>query len=122
MLLQQPSRAISVPPRTGQLPPGDHRRPRETETGNIVRRSVERSFAWMARCRRFARDHERLPDTLAGLHLVAFAIPMLRRAGDLALVHNCLKEDRIGSILAFSAKTHDWGSRLVHNHTAQDPH
>jgi transposase len=51
---------------------------------------VERSFAWMARCRRLARDYERLPETLAGLHLVAFVILLLRRAGDLALVHNTL--------------------------------
>ena len=48
---------------------------------------AERSFAWMARCRRLARDYERLPETLAGLHLVAFAILLLRRAGDFALVH-----------------------------------
>jgi transposase len=51
---------------------------------------VERSFAWMARCRRLARDYERLPETLAGLHLVAFVILMLRRAGDLAMIHNSL--------------------------------
>ena len=51
---------------------------------------VERSFAWTARCRRLARDHERLPETLAGFHFVAFAGLMLRRAGDLALVHNSL--------------------------------
>lgn len=40
---------------------------------------VERSFAWMARFRRLARDYERLPDTLAGLHFLAFAILMLTR-------------------------------------------
>jgi transposase len=40
---------------------------------------AERSFAWMARFRRLARDYERLPDTLAGLHFVAFAILMLHR-------------------------------------------
>lgn len=51
---------------------------------------VERSFAWMARCRRLARDYERLPETLAGLHLVAFVILLLRRADDLALVHHTL--------------------------------
>lgn len=51
---------------------------------------AERSFAWMARCRRLARDYERLPTTLAGLHVVAFVILMLRRAADLALVHNSL--------------------------------
>ena len=79
MRLQQPSRAISVPPRTDQLPPGDHRRPRETETGNIVRRSVERSFAWAARFRRLARDYERLPTTLAGLHFLAVSCLFLHR-------------------------------------------
>jgi transposase len=41
---------------------------------------VERSFAWMARFRRLARDYERLPETLAGLHVVAFTSLMLRRA------------------------------------------
>jgi len=51
---------------------------------------VERSFAWASRFRRLARDYERLPETLAGLHLIAFVILMLRRAGDLALVHNSL--------------------------------
>ena len=40
---------------------------------------VERSFAWMARFRRLARDYERLPETVAGLHLVAFATLMLGR-------------------------------------------
>jgi transposase len=51
---------------------------------------VERSFAWMARCRRLARDYERLPETLAGLHFVAFVILLLRRAADLMPVHNTL--------------------------------
>ena len=40
---------------------------------------VERSFAWMARFRRLARDYERLPTTLAGLHFIAFACLMLAR-------------------------------------------
>jgi len=40
---------------------------------------VERSFAWAARFRRLARDYERLPATLAGLHFVAFACLMLTR-------------------------------------------
>ena len=38
---------------------------------------VERSFAWMARFRRLARDHERLPQTFAGLHWLAFITLML---------------------------------------------
>ena len=33
----------------------------------------------MARFRRLARDYERLPQTLAGLHFLAFAILMLAR-------------------------------------------
>mgnify|MGYP001619892542 FL=1 len=40
---------------------------------------VERSFAWAARFRRLARDYERLPTTLAGIHFLAFALLMLRR-------------------------------------------
>jgi len=40
---------------------------------------VERSIAWMARFRRLARDYERLAETLAGLHFVAFAILLAHR-------------------------------------------
>ena len=40
---------------------------------------VERSFAWMARFRRLTRDYERLSETLAGLHFVAFAMLMAHR-------------------------------------------
>jgi transposase len=40
---------------------------------------VERSFAWLARCRRLAKDYERLASTLAGMHLAAFAFLMLAR-------------------------------------------
>ena len=40
---------------------------------------VERSFGWMARFRRLARDYERLPDTLKGLHFLAFAMLMAQR-------------------------------------------
>jgi transposase len=40
---------------------------------------VERSFAWAARVRRLARDDERLPETLRGLHFLVFAILMLTR-------------------------------------------
>ena len=40
---------------------------------------VERSFGWLARFRRLARDYERLPETLKGLHFLAFAILMAKR-------------------------------------------
>ncbi len=51
---------------------------------------VQRSFAWMARCRRLAREYERLPQTVAGLHLVAFAILLLRRAANLGAIYDSL--------------------------------
>jgi transposase len=40
---------------------------------------AERSFAWAARFRRLARDYERLAETLAGLHFLAFVCLMLQR-------------------------------------------
>ncbi len=40
---------------------------------------VDGSFGWAARFRRLARDYERLPEALAGLHFLAFAILMLKR-------------------------------------------
>lgn len=45
---------------------------------------VERSFAWASRFRRLARDYERLPETVAGLHFLAFACLMLQRLLTLA--------------------------------------
>jgi transposase len=41
---------------------------------------VERSFGWASRFRRLARDYERLPQTLAALHFVAFSCLMLVQA------------------------------------------
>jgi transposase len=41
---------------------------------------VERDFAWASRFRRLVKDYERLPDTLAGLHFVAFACLFLGQA------------------------------------------
>ena len=52
---------------------------------------VERSFGWAARFRRLARDYERLPETLAGLHYLAFAclrLPHLANA--MNIVQNML--------------------------------
>lgn len=52
---------------------------------------VERSFAWAARFRRLARDYERLPQTVAGLHFVAFVTLMLAKTTALFdLVRNTL--------------------------------
>lgn len=40
---------------------------------------VERTFGWLARFRRLARDYERLTTTLTGWHWLAFATLILRR-------------------------------------------
>lgn len=45
---------------------------------------VERSFAWASRFRRLARDYERLPQTAAGLHFVAFTCLIARQLITLA--------------------------------------
>jgi transposase len=42
---------------------------------------VERSFAWLGRFRRLARDYERLAETLAGWHWLAFLTVLLPRLG-----------------------------------------
>lgn len=41
---------------------------------------VERSFAWLARLRRLARDFEGMPQVLAALHFLVFATLMLPKA------------------------------------------
>ena len=41
---------------------------------------VERDFAWATRFRRLVKDYERLPETVAGLHFVAFACLFLQQA------------------------------------------
>jgi transposase len=45
---------------------------------------VERSFGWLARFRRLARDYERTAEVLAGWHWVAFTGLMLTRVMELA--------------------------------------
>ncbi|APW59105.1 IS5 family transposase [Paludisphaera borealis] len=44
---------------------------------------VERSFAWLTRFRRLAKDYERLPEVLAGMNFIAFSFLMLRKAAPL---------------------------------------
>ena len=51
---------------------------------------AERTFAWTTRFRRLIRDYERLPQTLADLHVVALVCIMLRQAANYAAVHNSL--------------------------------
>lgn len=46
---------------------------------------VERSFAWATRFRRLVKDYERSAQTLADLHLIAFACIMLKNVAKLAV-------------------------------------
>jgi len=49
-------------------------------TGNML--IVERSFGWMQRFRRLARDYERLPEALAAPHCLAFVILTLKNVAE----------------------------------------
>ncbi len=54
----------------------------ETRRGVVLlprRWVVERNFAWKSRFRRLVRDDERVPETVRGLHFVAFACLMLHQ-------------------------------------------
>jgi transposase len=42
---------------------------------------IERTFGWLGRFRRLARDYERLEQTLAGWHWLAFVILVLKQIG-----------------------------------------
>jgi len=79
----QTVRALTVPKRGVLVPEGE-----EVDWDKLFPKGfrplprrwvIERSFAWTTRFRRLARDYERWPETLAGLHLVAFAVLMLHR-------------------------------------------
>ena len=52
----------------------------DADRKEILRQIIERSFAWMTRFRRLARDYERLQTTLEGMHYLAFAILLLQKA------------------------------------------
>ena len=78
-MLTRATPATSPPPRrTAWHPPGSGQAARAKRGFVLLPRRwvVERSFAWLARFRRLARDYERLAETLAGLHFVAFAMLM----------------------------------------------
>ena len=58
----------------------------ETKRGFVLlprRWVVERSFGWLSRFRRLARDYERLATTLVGMHFVAFVFLLLHQAAPL---------------------------------------
>jgi transposase len=44
---------------------------------------IERSFGWMSRFRRLARNYECLPETLAGIHYLTFVLLMLKNVAEI---------------------------------------
>ena len=80
---------------TGERPAGDARQHgielevvklTEAKRGFVLlprRWVVERSFGWLARFRRLARDYERLAETLKGLHFLAFSFLLLHQAANI---------------------------------------
>lgn len=60
---------------TNAIPEKPPRKHTEAKKGFVLlprRWVVERSFAWAVRFRRLAKDYERIAQTLAGLHFIAF--------------------------------------------------
>jgi hypothetical protein len=53
---------------------------------------VERRFAWLTRFRRQAKDFERLPKTVAGLHFAVLAFIMLARCFTISARHALARE------------------------------
>jgi transposase len=61
-------------------------KPAEAKTGFVLlpkRWVMERTFGWLGRFRRLARDYERLAETLAGWHWVAAVVLLLKRLAEL---------------------------------------
>src|SRR5450759_5488757 len=57
----------------------DHHRPTKVALGNIVQALVERTFAWISRNRRLARDFERYNRTVAAFVSLAMIRLMIKR-------------------------------------------
>lgn len=57
------------------------KRPDEAKGFVLLRRRwvVERTFAWIGRCRRFSKDYEELPETTEALVYLAMTALMVRR-------------------------------------------
>jgi transposase len=66
-------------PKASQVIAVDHRRPFEAHLGNFVRARVERTFAWLGRCRRLAKDFENLAVNALALLCLGMIRLMLRR-------------------------------------------
>ena len=84
-MLLQPSRTASISTSTGQLSPIDRGRPLEVKFGNIVRWGVERTLAWLGRCRRLSKHVENLTRTALAMLRLAMIRLMMRRIARLQM-------------------------------------
>ena len=57
----------------------EHGRPLKAQLGNIVQGSAERTFAWLGRCRRLAKDFENLAVNALAFLCLGMIRLMLRR-------------------------------------------
>ena len=75
----QVAAAATIPARASQVIAVDHRRPFDAHFGNVVRARVERTFAWLGRCRRLAKDFESLAVNALAFLCLGMIRLMLRR-------------------------------------------
>ena len=68
------SPAVSVTPRRAS-------RERNNSRALLSRWVVERTFGWLGRFRRLARDYERLAKVLSGWHWIAFLMLVIKQVG-----------------------------------------
>jgi hypothetical protein len=78
-MMRQPSAAGTGSAASAEFITIDPRRPLEIEFGNIVQAIVERTFAWVSRYRRLAKDFERHARKTAAFIRLAMIRIMLRR-------------------------------------------
>src|SRR5690349_23350788 len=78
-VLPRPGRGSRVPAGVGQMLASEHGRPLKAQPGNIVQRAVERTFAWLGRCRRLAKDFENLAVNALAFLCLGMIRLMLRR-------------------------------------------
>jgi putative transposase len=69
------------PAQASQVIAVDHRRPFKAHLGNFVRARVERTFAWLGRNRRLAKDFEAsLTSAITMVHLASIQLLIRRLA------------------------------------------
>ncbi len=87
---------------------GQPHSPKTDPLGNNVKRFVERTFAWMTRCRRLVKDYERYAETLAGFQRArgrGTGAPLRRHRNDTARSRRNLAPCRKGRTRRAAARS-----------------